>query len=327
MTNSHYDVIVIGAGPAGAAAAVRAAELGAKVAVLEANRPGGVCVNSGCVPTRVLAKTARLLRDVRHAETYGVAVAKPVVHWPETVARIREVIENVHGYKRLAATLAEAGAELVQEGFARFVDPFTVTLSESQRRLSADTFIVCVGGHSARLPVPGAELLNVPEEVLELPELPASVVIIGSGYTGVQLATVFNAFGAQVTVLETQPQLLPAADQDVSRALAEAFRAQGTEVRTGIGGVEHVERRGDLKRVSFTADDTPQGDAPQTVDAELVVACVGWPVSAEKLGLGAAGVEAEVQTHSGRRVLPDERPAHLCRRRRDRGRTRAERGA
>ncbi len=286
----HYDTIVIGAGPAGAAAAVRAAELGSKVAVLEANRPGGVCVNSGCVPTRVLAKTARLLRDVRHAEVYGIAVNKPVVHWAETVARVRQVIEDVHGYKRLSATLKEAGAELYQEGFAQFIDPFTVKLGDSGRKLSADTFIVCVGGHSARLPVPGADLMNVPEEVLDMPELPASVVIIGSGYTGVQLATVFNAFGAEVTLLETQSQLLPSADKDVSRALTEAFQAQGIKVMTGIGGVEEVTQHGELKRTHFTL-----GDKPQTIDAEAVVACVGWPVSAEKLTLDAAGIEAEAK--------------------------------
>ena len=286
--SSHYDVIVIGAGPAGAAAAVRAAELGAKVAVLEANRPGGVCVNSGCVPTRVLAKTARLLRDVRHAEVYGVETSGPVVRWQETVARVRGVIEDVHGYKRLSATLDEAGAHLYQEGFARFIDPFTVELGDSGRKLSADTFILCVGGHSARLPVPGAELMHVPEEVLDLPDLPVSVIIIGSGYTGVQLATIFNAFGAEVTLLETQPQLLPSADHDVSRALAEAFSAQGIKVMTGIGGVEQVEQHGELKRTRFMLE-----DKPQTIDAEAVVACVGWPVSAEKLNLGAAGVDAE----------------------------------
>lgn len=287
-TSAHYDVIVIGAGPAGAAAAVRAAELGSSVAVLEANRPGGVCVNSGCVPTRVLAKTARLLRDVRHARTYGVAVNEPVVHWAETVARVRQVIEDVHGYKRLSATLEEAGAELYQEGLAQFIDPFTVKLADSGRQLRADTFIVCVGRHSARLPVSGAELMNVPEEVLDFSNLPASVVIVGSGYTGVQLATVFNAFGAEVTLLETQPQLLPSADQDVSRALTEAFSAQGIRVLTGIGSVEQVARHGELKRTSLTL-----GDKLETIDADAVIACVGWPVSAENLNLGAAGVDAE----------------------------------
>ncbi len=288
--SEHYDVIVVGAGPAGAAAAVRAAELGAKVAVLEANRPGGVCVNSGCVPTRVLAKTARLLRDVRHAEVYGVETSQPVVRWETTVARVRAVIEDVHGYKRLSETLREAGADLYQEGFAQFIDPFTVKLGDSGRKLSADTFIVCVGGHSARLPVPGADLINVPEEVLDFPGLPASVVIIGSGYTGVQLATVFNAFGAEVTLLEAQPQLLPSADRDVSLALTEAFSVQGIKVLTGIGGVKEVTQHGELKRINFTSD-----GKPQTIDAEAVVACVGWPVSAEKLNLGAAGVDAEAK--------------------------------
>ena len=186
---------VSGAGPPGPAAARRAAELGAKVVVLEAGRTGGTCVNTGCVPTRVLAKTARLIRESRHADDYGVRAGTPDIDWPTTVARVHERVERVRSIKREAERFAAAGIDLIQEGRARFADDHTLVL-DSGRRVSADSILICVGGHSRRLPVPGAELATVPEDVLSLPALPRRVAVIGAGNTGAQLVTVFSSFGS-----------------------------------------------------------------------------------------------------------------------------------
>ena len=163
----HFDIVVIGAGPAGTAAALRAAELGAKVAVIEGDRTGGTCVNTGCVPTRVLAKAARMMREIRTAEAYGIEVEQHPLDWSTTVARVQERVDRVRSVKREAARFNDAGVELVLEGRARFTDAHTVVVA-SGRRLTADAFIVGVGGHSRRLPVPGAELATVPDEVLTL---------------------------------------------------------------------------------------------------------------------------------------------------------------
>ena len=282
----HFDVIVIGAGPAGTAAALRAAELGARVAVLEADRLGGTCVNTGCVPTRVLAKTARLVREIRTADTYGISVTERPIDWPATVARVARSVDRVRSVKNEAARFAVAGVTLVLEGRARFTGENTVTL-ESGRSLTADAFIVCVGGHSRRLPIPGAELAVVPEHVLELPEIPRRLAVIGGGNTGTQLVTVFTAFGSQVTLLDVAPRILVNSDASVSDAVTAAFVDQGVTVHLGIGGITSLTREADASlTLTFTRD-----GQQVTGSFDAVIMATGWPADLVELGLETAGVD------------------------------------
>ncbi len=281
-----YEVLVIGAGPAGTAAAVRAAELGASVAVVEGDRTGGTCVNTGCVPTRVLAKAARFLRDVRSASSYGIDVGEAVVDWGRTVARVRQVIDEVQTAKDDPGRLSDLGVELFLEGRARFVDPHTVELADSGRRLRADTVILCVGGRSRRLPVPGAELAYVPEGILDLSEVPARLAVVGAGNTGAQLVTNFSAFGSQVALLEVAPRILMSTDEDIARVVHASFEDDGVRVRTGIETVTGLERvDGGAVRLGWVDDD---GEHHEEFDA--VIMSTGWPAATEGLGLEAAGV-------------------------------------
>jgi glutathione reductase (NADPH) len=240
------------------------------------------------VPTRALAKTARLIREVRAASTYGIAVSEPALDWSGTVAMVRKVIAEVRARKDDTARLDEAGVNLVDGEHARFLDDQTSELSPSGRQVRFTSAIVCVGGHSRRLPVPGAEHTVFAEHVLDVPQLPGRVTIIGSGATGAQLVTIFNAFGCEVTVLEMADRVLPAADHDVSATLERSFRAHGVDVVTGIDGVERIERIGADLRVSVTA-----GQWQRDVTADLVVSSVGWPATVEGLDLDAAGVAVE----------------------------------
>lgn len=282
----HYDVAVIGAGPAGTAAALRASELGARVVVLEAGRTGGTCVNTGCVPTRVLAKTARLLRESRHADDYGVRVGAPEIDWATTVARVHERVDRVRSIKREAARFAAAGVDLIHEGRARFVDDHTLVL-DSGRRLTADSILICVGGHSKRLPVPGAELATVPEDVLALPALPRRVAVIGAGNTGAQLVTVFSSFGSEVTLLDVAPRVLMASDAAIAATVEAAFSEQGIDVRTGIETVTRLERADD------DAIRLVWGEAGEERSSifDAVIMATGWPADVEDLGLENAGIE------------------------------------
>ncbi len=281
----HFDVVVIGAGPAGTAAALRAAELGASVAVCEADRLGGTCVNTGCVPTRVLAKTARLMREIRTANAYGISVSERPIDWPATVARVLETVERVRSLKSEATRFADAGVHLIREGRARFVDAFTLQL-DSGRTISADAIIVCVGGHSRRLPVPGAELAVVPEHVLDLPRVPGRLAVIGGGNTGAQLATVFNAFGSAVTLLDLADRVLTASDESISHAVADAFEQQGVALHLGIAGVSGLVRDDDGS-ITLT---WREGDHEIARSFDTVIMATGWPADVDDLGLESAGV-------------------------------------
>ncbi len=209
------DVAVIGGGPAGVAAALRAAELGARVVLLEAEKLGGTCVNSGCVPTRVLAKTARLVREVRTAHEYGIA-ATGEIDWPGLVRRVRATVDRVRDTKRDAERLAAAGVTVVIDGRASFRDGKTL-VTEGGTTVFADSVIVAVGGHSRPLPIPGAELGDRTGACAR----PAGAAEAGGdhrrGEHGVQLTTILRSFRAQVTLLDLAQRILTPSDPAISR--------------------------------------------------------------------------------------------------------------
>jgi glutathione reductase (NADPH) len=284
-----YDVAVVGAGPAGVVAAVRAAELGQRTVVLQDGPLGGTCVHTGCVPTRVLAKTARLLRDVRRSGEYGIHTGPATVDWDRLKAKVQQVIDQIMAAKAIPERLDRAGVDLVTEGRGRFVDPHTLELSGTGRRVTAETVIIAVGGHSRRLPLPGIEHTLVPEHLLDLAELPRSVAVVGSGNTGAQLVTVLRALGAEVTLLEVRQRILSTADADVAAVLHRSFTDQGVHVATGIGGVRAVEPLPDGRhRLRYDRDGTDH-----TLDVDQVLMSVGWPAALDGLGLETAGLTIE----------------------------------
>lgn len=277
-----YDVLVIGGGPAGIAAATRAAELGARTAVVERARLGGTCVNSGCVPTRVLAKTARLYREVRTAREYGIVVHEPAVDWPQLVRRVRSTVDRVLEAKGYGDTLQRLKIALL-DGEATFTGPHELLVAG--RAVTAASIILCVGGSARRLPIPGAEYALLPHEVLHLPELPGAVAIIGGGHTGAQLATIFDALGSQVTLLDLAPRILTTEDDDVSAAVTDGFRSRGVRVEAGIAGVDGIEKHDDGLELHWRGT-----SGAHSVRVGAVVMAAGWPANIEGLGLDAAGV-------------------------------------
>lgn len=284
-----FDVIVIGGGPAGVTAALRSRELGANVALVERGVLGGTCTNDGCVPTRVLAKAARLMRDTESYAQYGLTGERPTLDFVRLLGRTQDIIYGIHEKKQLLDHLSDAGVTVyTQSGSASFMDPHRLKLSASDEVLESERFIICVGGHARRLPFPGADLALTHSDVWNLQALPRRVAVIGAAATGCQLASIFNDFGSAVTLLELAPRILPGEDPAVSQVVAESFRRHGQTVLTGIGGVESITRAGDTLQLHYKTD-----DAVQTLEVDAVVLAVGWPGNVDALQLENAGVKSE----------------------------------
>ncbi len=288
-------ITIVGGGPAGTAAALRAAELGAEVTLLEARALGGTCVVDGCVPTRVLARAARMAREVRDAHLWGLEVGEVGVRWDRIMQRVDDTVRSVSAARASAGELAQAGVDVRVGHHARFVDAHTLEFGDD--KVEADAILLCMGGSPRALPIPGAELATLPNEVLSWDTLPERVAVVGSGSTGAQLVTVFSSLGSQVTLLDVAPRILPHADGDVAATVEVAFRSQGITVTTGIDGLTAIERLEDAAATSADHGGGPlrlrygSGGTETALEVDAVVLATGWPARTEGLGLDAAGID------------------------------------
>jgi pyruvate/2-oxoglutarate dehydrogenase complex dihydrolipoamide dehydrogenase (E3) component len=283
-----YDILVIGGGPAGVTAALRASELGAQVALVESGRLGGTCTNDGCVPTRVFAKAARLMRDAEQFDDYGLVGEPPQLDFSRLLARTQQVVYQIHEKKQIIDHLTQAGVKVYDEvGPARFENANTISLRDGTR-LNAKKFILSAGGHARRLEFPGSQYALTHSDVWSLRKLPRSIIIAGSAATGCQLGTIFNSFGCQVTMLERAPRILAGEDEAISAVIQSSFEKRGVTTITGIGGIESIEKVGDDMRVHITRQ-----DQVIDLDAEAVMLSAGWLGNLDPLNLPAAGVETK----------------------------------
>ncbi len=281
-----YDLIVIGGGPAGVSAALRARELGATVALVERNFLGGTGMNDGCVPVRVLAKAARAIRDAQQFAAYGLEAAPPKINFPDLLERAQQVVYELHEKKQLVNHLANVGVEVYENvGDASFVSSDRIQFQDG-RTLTGRKFIICVGGHSRRLNFPGSEYAITYGELWNMEELPASMIIVGGGAIGCQLASVFNTFGVKVTLLITSSRILGMEDAAIAEAITEEFERQGIEIISGAQAVHQIERYGDRLQLIYE-----KNDKGQILWTDSVITAVGWPGNLDKLNLASAGVE------------------------------------
>lgn len=281
------DVIVLGGGPAGVAAALRARELGARVGLLESKRIGGTSINDGPAPVRTLARAARLARDAGSWSTFGLHGSPPEIVLAEVIANASRVANYAHEKKHLAESVRSYGVELIEgAGPARLLDAHQVSLPDG-RTWQGERIILAVGGHGRRLPVPGAELTLTHSDIWTLHQLPSRIVVIGGAATGCQLASIFEDFGCVVTIIEMAERINPTADRDISLALAKAFQDQGMTIITGAV-TERIERSSGGLAVSFR-----QGGRTDSIVADAVFFATGWPGNLEALDAGAAGVATE----------------------------------
>ena len=254
------DVIVIGAGPAGVMAALRAAQLGASTALITRDEFGGMAANDGPIPVRTLAHTARLMRESRQLGLYGVAISDPHLEYPRLLNRVREVVNQVRSHSSFRSDLDRLGVTIHEHaGNVHFVDSHTVETGNGVK-LRGEKIILCAGGCSRKLRVSGSELTATHSDAWQLTAIPPTMMVIGAGATGAQVASIFNAFGSRVHLYETGPRILPTEDEDVSKVVAEAFRDSGINVHENVGTIRKFEKSASGVRMTYSENGTPRND-------------------------------------------------------------------
>ena len=305
---SGHDVLVIGAGPGGYVAAIRARQLGLKVGLIERAHLGGICLNWGCIPTKVMLKGADLLREAGHADRFGLTPLAPAIDPVRLVARATEVSAQLSG--GVAYLLKKNGVDLIW-GAARLTaaGQVEVTASEVQAprgalgpgAYAAPHVIVATGASPRRLPVlePAGDLVWTYMQALRPAAIPARLIVVGSGAIGVEFASIYAAMGTAVTLVELAPRILPQEDAEIADLMAKALQKRGIVLLTGVS-VSRLDRAADGV-TAHLSDGT-------VVSADRLLSAVGVVANVTGLGLEALGVafsEGAVQTDSaGRTNLP-----------------------
>ena len=277
-----FDVVVIGGGPGGYVAALRAAQLGAKTAVVERDRVGGTCLVRGCIPTKALLQSAELYTLAKAGAPFGVVADKIGVDWSAALGRKTEVVDKL--VKGVEGLLKAGGVTLVR-GTGSLAGRGAVDVSGE--RMQAKDIVIATGSAVARIPLKGAELAIDSDQILELTEIPGRLAVIGGGVVGMEFAAMFAALGTKVTVLEMLPQVLPMVDADLVAVYTKHLAGLGGDVHTNAKVKEIAKRNGALQ-VRFSS-----GGEGGAVDADQVLLAVGRVPYTQGLEAEKAGVKLE----------------------------------
>lgn len=284
-----YDVIVIGSGPGGYHAAIRAAQLGLKTACVEKEAVGGVCLNVGCIPTKALLHVAADLREAKHAEAYGIDFGEPKLNLKKLESWKDGVVKKLTGGVR---QLFKGNKVDLIEGEARFVDANTIEVGE--RRVSAEKFIVATGSSPVAIPgfeVDGDRIVDSTGALL-VSEVPKRFLAIGGSAIGLEFSDIYHALGAEVTVVELMDQIVPTADPDAAKELRKSFEKRGIRIRTGTKAVSQKRTKSGTEVVL----EGPGGEQ-ETIVVDKILVAVGRRPNGRDLGLEALGVTVDERGH------------------------------
>ncbi|CAG0925930.1 unnamed protein product, partial [Notodromas monacha] len=284
-----FDIIIIGSGPGGYVAAIRAAQLGMNVAVIEKESLGGICLNWGCIPTKALLKSAAVYENLCHAQDYGIMATGIAVDYGQVHGRSRQVAEKM---SKGVAFLMKKNKITVIEGTATVLPNKQVQVVDAQGQTQvhqANHIILATGAHGRSLPsapIDGQHILGY-RDVLTLNTLPKSVLVMGSGAIGAEFSYLMNAMGVQVHLVEALDRLAPNEDADLSAQLEKSFKKQGIKTHTQTKVIQ-VQINPNGVEVDL---ETPKG--PQTLTVEKVISAVGIVPNIENIGLESLGIAIE----------------------------------
>ena len=286
----NYDMIVLGSGPGGYVAAIRASQLGLKVAVVEKAELGGVCLNWGCIPTKALLKSANVFEYLKHAKDYGVAIdSEPKADLTAMVKRSRDVAA---GMSKGIQFLFKKNKIEVLEGFGKVLPGKKVEVKSEDGKSSEYTakhIVIATGARSRELPnlkQDGEKIIGY-RKAMVLEKQPESMVVVGSGAIGSEFAYFYNSIGTKVTLVEFMPNVVPVEDEEVSKQLERSFKKAGIKVMTK-STVEGVDTKGKKCKVKVK---TPKGE--EIIEADIVLSAVGITTNIEGIGLEETGIKVE----------------------------------
>lgn len=280
-----HDIIFIGSGPGGYVAAIRAAQLGMDTAVVERAEIGGVCLNWGCIPTKALLKSAEVLHNVKNAKKFGIEIGDFKPNFEKIIKRSRTVASQV---SKGVEFLFKKNKITVYQGFGKFVDKNTISIKD-QDKITAKHIVISTGARSRELPnlkIDGKKIIGY-RQALTLQKLPESMLVVGSGAIGTELAFFYASMGTKVTIVELLPNVVPLSDEDISKELLTALKRNKIKVFTSAS-VQNVDISGE-KCVSTVKI----GDKTEQFETDIVLSSVGISPNTENIGLENIGVETD----------------------------------
>ncbi|GAA4430098.1 dihydrolipoyl dehydrogenase [Pontibacter saemangeumensis] len=286
---SKYDLVVVGSGPGGYVAAIRASQLGLKVGVIERESLGGICLNWGCIPTKALLKSANVFEYINHAADYGITVGDASVDFGAVIKRSRGVADGMSKGIQFLFRKNKIDA-IMGTGKVTGKGKVEVTNADGKKETIEATNIILATGARSRelpnLPIDGKKIIGY-RQAMALDKLPESMVVVGSGAIGVEFAYFYNAMGTKVTVVEFLPNIVPVEDEEVSRQLAKSFKKVGIDIMTD-SEVASVDTSGKLCKVKVKS-----AKGEQTLEAEIVLSAVGIQTNLENIGIEELGIKVD----------------------------------
>ncbi len=284
-----YDVIVLGSGPGGYPAAIRASQLGKKVAIIEKESLGGICLNWGCIPTKALLKSAQVFEYAKHAADYGINISDPTTNFEGVIKRSRGVADKMS--KGVQFLMKKNKIDVIM-GFGKLVAPgkLEVTAADGTKQIQeAKNIIIATGGRARELPsmpINDEKIIGY-RKAMVLPAQPKTMIVCGSGAIGSEFAYFYNTLGTKVTIVEFMPRMVPVEDEDISKELEKQFKRQGITIMTN-SEVLSVDTSGAGVKAKVK---TPNGEV--ILEADIILSAVGVVANIENIGLETLGIKTE----------------------------------